>query len=278
MNDAVADFAQRILDRWKPTHTWDAKRLQAWGADLIDLLGDTREDVLNHALKLMVAERSYTSTPLVADIAKIVARAKKEMAAQRHSENLPFGGGYDAQIRDETKWDRWWTGEGVKFAYENITKTEIGKRAAREGWIRPLWTFLIVERRLPTEAEINAEWLDAVPLRRDMETDDRSQRGIPDGKRAGLKAAARRHDEEMAILAQNQSAIGKRLYAMGMDIVRDGQRLADIANGKAVPPRADYFMPISTPGAEMAKEKANPPSKYADENFEEGRGWKGWTA
>lgn len=275
MSDAVLDFAEKVLIRWKPTHTWDDGRLMAWSNDLADQLGGTREDVLNHTLKLMVAERSYTSTPLVADIVKLVARARKELAAQRRTETLQLGGGYDADQRVETKWDRSWSSEGVKFAYENIKGTEIGKRAAREGWIRPLWTFLIVERRLPTEAEINAEWLDNVPLRRDV---GEHFRGMPDGKRAGLKAAARRHNEEMAILAKNLSTFGKRLYAMGMDIVKDGQRLADIANGKTVPPRADYFMPISTPGAEMAQEKANPPSKYADENFEEGRGWKGWTA
>lgn len=277
MSDAVVDFAQKILVRWKPTHTWDDNRLAAWGADLADQLGDVREDVLNHALKLMVGERSYTSTPLVADITKIVARAKKEMAAQRRTETLQLGGGYEAEQRFDSKWDRTWTSEGVKFAYDNIKGTEVGKRAAREGWIRPLWTFLIVERRLPTEAEINADWIDRTPLRRDVDP-ERAATGIPDGKRSGLKAAARRHDEEMAILAKNQSAMGKRLYAMGMGIIKDGQRLADIANGKSVPPRADYFMPISTPGAEMAKEKANPPSKYADENFEEGRGWRGWTA
>lgn len=277
MSDAVFDFAEKILIRWKPTHTWDDNRLAAWSNDLNDQLSGTKEDVLNHTLKLMVAERSYTSTPLVADIVKLVARAKKELAAERSKQTFQFGGGYEAEQRQETKWDRSWTSEGVKFAYENIKGTEIGRRAAREGWIRPLWTFLIVERRLPTEQEINADWLDKTPLRRDVDPDKPSV-GIPDGKRAGLKAAARRHNEEMDALARNPSAFAKRLYAIGMDITKDSERLADIANGKSVPPRADYFKPISTPGAEMAKEKANPPSKYADENFEEGRGWKGWTA
>lgn len=277
MSDAVLDFAEKILIRWKPTHTWDDNRLMAWSNDLADQLSGTREDVLDHTLRLMVAERSYTSTPLVADIVKLVSRARKELAAQRRTETLQLGGGYEQDQRAETKWDRAWTSEGVKFAYDNIKGTEIGKRAAREGWIRPLWTFLIVERRLPTEKEINAEWLDPTALRRDMEN-DRPSRAMPDGKRAGLKAAARRHDEEMRVLAQNHSTLGKRLYAMGQDIITDNKRLADIANGKSVPPRADYFMPIFTPGAEVAKEKANPPSKYADENFEEGRGWKGWTA
>jgi hypothetical protein len=154
------------------------------------------------------------------------------------------------------KWDRAWKGEGVKLAYDMI-KTEMGRRAADEGWIRPLWVFIVVERRLPTEKEITADWLD-----------------YP--KRRGLRAAAKAHDEVMSELAPKTDALSKILFRMGQDIIRDGERLAEVAHGRQVPSRSDWFAPIRTGGINPIKD--NPPSKYADENLAEGRGWVGRTA
>ena len=266
MSDHIEQVIADILDRWPPTHAWTDERKTKWCLDLADNLGGEKPEVLKWALKLLVANRNFGSTPLVAEVLKSVNQAVKEIGAQRRAGMLKLDDGQTYDADDPTKWDKAWTSDGVKLAYQLI-QTEMGRRAAKEGWIRPLWCFICVERRLPTEHEIETPWLDPTFMRNGMEQ-----------KRAGLKAAARRHDEEMDRLARNTSAIGKKLYAMAQDIVTDGRRLADIANGKTHAPKSDYFLPIGVPANDLAKLKDNPPSKYADENLAEGRGWKGMTA
>lgn len=263
MSTAVQNFIAEVLKRWPPPKVWGDEQEEAWADDVIAEFANEKEPVFEQALGVLKRQsRGYSGTPRIEDVIKAVNLAVKEVAAQRQAGRLKLGDAdtYDAgsyALVPVSKWDRAWTGEGVKLAYE-LLPTEMGLRAAREGWVRPLWCFVVVERRMPTEKEVTDDWLD-----------------YP--KRRGLKAAAKAHDEELDRLARDSSALGKRLYAMAQDIVTDGRRLADIANGKTHAPKSDYFMPIGVP-ADIAKVKDNPPSKYADENFAEGRGWKGMTA
>lgn len=261
IND-VEDFIVEIAKRWPPSHAWSNERQAAWGADLGDQLGSEKPEVLRQALRLMIGARSYTTTPPVADVMKAVNQAVREIGAQRRAGMLHLGA---AETYDDMKpQDRPWTRERKRLAYELI-QTETGRRAAREGWISPLWTFIIAHGRLPEEKEIDGPWYESPP-------------GEPWRPRVGrpLKMAARYFDDTLHRLAASQTSLGKQYYAAAMRRVSDSQRLADIANGKKVPSRNDYYE--QNYGKFDHKAKPTPASKYADENAAEGRGWKGRTA
>lgn len=257
MSDAVVDFGKQILDRWKPSHAWDAQRLSAWGADLIDMLGNEKKEVLDYALRLMIGERSYTSTPLVADVVKVVNRAVKEIAAKRRSETLNLGS--DANEVVSRPGQRAWSAEGVRFAYDNVSKRELAKKAAKEGWLYGLWTFWIEHRRDPTDFEINQ------PAYRDEKNHTRG----------GLKAMALTYDDLRKFEA-DRSQSGRAAYSFCLKRLSDAQRLSDIAHGQDVPSPAEYM--LQSIGGITARVKSSPDARYADENDEEGRGWKGVTA
>lgn len=265
MNDHVDDFITEILKRWPPPGTWSAERKAAWGSDLGDELGNEKEDVLKYALKIMIRERTYPSTPMPSDVMKVVNQAVREVSAQRRAGMLKMGAGgtYEDGPFASKPEDRAWTSERVKLAYDML-KTEMAKTAAREGWVHNFWTFVIQYGRMPNDQEINAKTIGYV-----------DRHAVP-----GLKEAARQHDEVMRNLAASTSPRDKHWYQYGQMMIARGQRLADIANGKRdVPSMAEYWEEsFGKFERAMASAMAPAPPKYADESAAEGRGWKGLTA
>lgn len=260
--DNVEDFIMAIVMRWPAPHTWPNDRKAAWGADLADQLGNEKPEVLRHALKLMIAGRSYNTTPPVADVMKVVNQAVRETAARRQVDQLKLIVGAEPGQRVEGHW----TKERVKLAYELI-QTDPGRKAAKEGYIHSFWTYVIEYGEAPKDHAINAK------------VRGYTKEGKP---LLGLKEAARQHLENMEALAKNTSPLGRRLYKWGTLVTARGMRLAEIAEGKNVPSLEKFwheaFGQFEKLGNVSPEVQSTPASRYADVNKEEGRGWKGMTA
>lgn len=250
MSSAVQDFIAEVLKRWPPPKSWSEEQEDAWSDDVIAEFSSEKEPIFAQALNVLKRQsRSYSGTPRIDDVIKAVNLAVKEVAAQRRAGMLKLGDGdtYDADPLNRIKPDdKAWTREGIKLAYEMLP-TEMGRQAAREGWVAPFWQYVVTHRRMPGASD------------------------IPALKRAAIKP------EDLDVWARKPGAMAKSIYEAMRFRMSDAQRLADIADGKRVPTRQDYYR-THFGGSIGAEAKPSPSDRYADTNAEEGRGWKGVTA
>lgn len=261
IND-VEDFIMAIVMRWPAPHTWPNDRKAAWGADLADQLGNEKPEVLRYALKLMIAGRSYNTTPPVADVMKVVNQAVRETVIRKQSEQLKFSSG---PVEGEYV-HGYWRSDRVRLAYELI-KTEPARRAAQEGYIHGFWTYVIEYGKAPDDKAINSR----------IRGYSKDGKPIP-----GLKEVARQQKERMEMWAKDTSSLGRELYKTCTLLAARSMYLAEIAEGKNTPSFERYwrecFGPFERASGIRPEVQSTPASRYADVNKEEGRGWKGMTA
>lgn len=242
---AALYFAKQLLTHFPPPPTWDEGKTEAWSSAIIFEMSGHSEEVLEEVLRRVVRNWTYRSTPEIADVLKHVDRAKEAVSVRKRKETLALDGGQDP-TDDRPPEQRPWTRERIKLAYD-LLPTPAGKLAASEGWAAPFWNYVVTYGHAPQPHEYPK-------LRGQAVTMDWCVEVQRDG-RGPVKAILEAAQFRMA----------------------NAQRLADIANGKQVPSRADYFQEYFG-GTFKMQMPSSPPSKYADENAAEGRGWKGRTA
>lgn len=243
----VEDFADAIVLRWPPPKVWTPRQTEAWGSDLVEEFSGEKPEVYAQAIKVLRNQsREYSGTPRIPEIAKAVKLARHDVEVERRNSTLKLDGTETQFLWSPKPEHRAWTKERIKLAYD-LLPTEAGRLAAREGWVEPYWHYIVTYGEAPQPNQydtlrkraLNMDW--CVELQRDG--------------RGPVKA----------ILEGAQA------------FMANAQRLADIANGKTMPSKADYLREHGV-GMFKAEVKTVPPSKYADENHAEGRGWVGRTA
>lgn len=251
MSTAVQDFITEVLKRWPPPRSWSEEQENAWSDDVIAEFSSEKKPIFDQALNVLKRQsRSYSGTPRIEDVIKAVNLAVKEVGAQRRVGLLKLEDGdtYDRMPWDPPPEQRTWTKERIKLAYD-LLPTEAGRQAAREGWVKPYWEYIVTYGKAPPASEY-----------------------------AKLKASAITMEWCQDILRRGHP-LAKQIVEAAKYRMADADRLAEIANGKRMPSRQEYWQQqFGGVPAGMAKAHPSPPSKYADENADEGRGWKGVTA
>ena len=118
----------------------DAKK--AWREDYVDAMRGYSSEVLKEAAKRIMRKRNYSNFPLIADCLE----ACKSVLDDRNVGRSPDMGSHKGYPE--------WSHERQRKAAQMIC-CELGKRAAKEGWVISLWDFCRNKDRLPQRHEID---------------------------------------------------------------------------------------------------------------------------
>ena len=143
----LTDFTDKIIQRFPPSFRWDEAQKQSWTDDMVEELGGFSEEVLMRALRELIRRRKVEKTPLVSECIAACEEAKRWIDAEKKSNSLPMGVG---PITDEMQWN-----ERKRLA-DTLVKCDLGRRAAREGWLGAMHAYAVKNGRLPRENEFGA--------------------------------------------------------------------------------------------------------------------------
>lgn len=248
MSSAVQDFITEVLKRWPPPRTWGPEQEDAWSDDVIAEFSSEKEPIFVQALSVLKRQtRGYSGTPRIEDVIKAVNQAVREVGAQRRAGMLKLAPDETYDPFQPPQEHRAWTKDRLKLAYD-LLPTEIGRQATREGWVKPYWEYIVTHGEAPKPHQY-----------------------------ATLKSYAIDMDYCTKILRSGHF-MAKQIVEAAQYRMLEAQRLGEIANGKRMPTKAEYFAEHFPGGFPAAPAKSSPPSKYADENLEEGRGHIGVTS
>lgn len=246
MTDA-ADFVTKVLNHFPPPYTWTPEKKTSWSREVGSRLAGLGKDVLDQAFQILVDNGGRT--PEVKDINNAVKVAKTLVEGRKRSGRLDFSATHDDvdRVLKDTEIP---PDDRIERA-ELLINGPLGRRAADEGWINPLFHWVVKHGRLPRE---------------DFE----------------IRSLSHRRNDHLATMemarAKNHPCL-RSVLELGWKIEADCKRLAEIAHGRPVPSRDTYITNFMRDvGDVLAKVKTSPASRYADENLEEGRGNKGMTA
>lgn len=139
-NTAISKFLTGLAVHFPPKHARPELETE-WLKSMSDALRGYPADVLDAAAKRIVHTRKYTSFPLPAECRAACMDAANAFESYRRAETLPT-----------MRWEAGeWTRERRRLAYE-LVQTNMGKEAARGGWVQSLWNFCRREQRLPKDA------------------------------------------------------------------------------------------------------------------------------
>lgn len=122
---------------------------EGWEQDYVESLGTFGDDVLRRAARIMRDEGTGTRTfPLIADCNAACKRAFDEL----HS---PRGNKSTSRRADDPFEERYpeWTELRKQQAW-SLMRGELGREAARDMWVVPLYDFCRENRRLPNSDEV----------------------------------------------------------------------------------------------------------------------------
>lgn len=141
--DAVTAFVANVRVHFNPDQM-TAEQESTWVKSLARSVGKFPPDVIKAAAQHIIKTRKYKTFPLPADIIDACQSIEKSKLATELSKTLP-----QLKVVDET-----WTAERLRAAYE-LCRSDLGRKAAREGWALRLWNFYRVELRNPSPIEMS---------------------------------------------------------------------------------------------------------------------------
>jgi len=142
MGDVVRNFLNPMrLQFALPTLVKEGQE-QAFYKDYVEALGEFGDDELAYAAKWMKTTRETRTLPVIADCLEACRHARKAIRAS----------GYQPQPRREGDTRDDWLPHRVDTASKMIC-SEIGRRAAQEGWLLGLWDFCRKNERHPNSFE-----------------------------------------------------------------------------------------------------------------------------
>ena len=152
MNEAsaaiISCFVTDLELHFRPHKHPTPESRMAWLKAITEALRGSSPDVLDRAKRRIIENRSNQYFPLVAEIRKACREAADEIRFDRHVQTLPT-------LREATGTE--WSTERIKLAYDLCKGTQVGKEAARDGWVLSLWDFVRKHQRVPKgSAEIEA--------------------------------------------------------------------------------------------------------------------------
>lgn len=141
---SASDFVDSVLQIWPPFR-WDEVQEKAWTQLMVRNLDGFKPAVLDRAFQDMVARRKETRIPTPAECIAACTEAKRWLEMETNDGKLP---GHRIDPHDE------WSTERCRLAHD-LKRSDIGKQAAREGWIVSFWHFCRRHQRVPNGREID---------------------------------------------------------------------------------------------------------------------------
>lgn len=145
-----SEFMDKVLLHWPPFR-WTEEQERAWSEDLVQEVHGFSAAIRKRASETMVRSRPRRAgTPGVADCVAACVEAKRWIDIEEGKTKLPLG---PADRAGE------WEAGRLKLAYD-LCNSDLGRQAAKEGWLLSLWNFCRVPRgdppgqRHPKGAEI----------------------------------------------------------------------------------------------------------------------------
>jgi hypothetical protein len=145
MTKAVADFIEALLVHYPVRHDTE-EREDAWVKSMIAALRDFNGDLLQEVANDIIRTRKYRNFPLLSEILDKCDEVEARRQARKREAMMP-------QLRMPGASDDPWSTERCKFAHD-MKRSDLGKRAAREGWIVAYWHFCRRNLRAPEGREI----------------------------------------------------------------------------------------------------------------------------
>lgn len=141
------EFASNIFALFPPYRDWDDARLQIWTEGVTSECEGFSDAVRAEAFKSLRRTKHEHKPPQIALILEHCREAKRSVDAERRSREL-------ATI-SEPEAAEIWSIDRIKWA-DVILDSPIGKKAAKEGWVLALRSFLRDHGRAPNDAETAA--------------------------------------------------------------------------------------------------------------------------
>ena len=139
MTVAVANFIEQLLVHYPVKHDSE-EREDAWVNSMIGALKGYGANILQEVSHEIIRTRKYRNFPLLSEILDACDKVEKRREHERRAQTLPA---MRPSAGDE------WSTERVRLAYELCKGTQIGKEAARDGWVMSLWDFCRKHQRVP---------------------------------------------------------------------------------------------------------------------------------
>jgi hypothetical protein len=146
MTKAVADFIEALLVHYPVRHDTE-EREDAWVKSMIAALRDFDGDLLKEVANDIIRTRKYRNFPLLSEILDKCDDVQARRQARMREATMP-------QLRMPTEASDEYSRERQKFAHD-MKRSELGKQAAREGWILGYWDFCRENLRAPAGREID---------------------------------------------------------------------------------------------------------------------------
>lgn len=140
MGDVSEKFLTPMLVFFSLPNSAHADR-EAFLSGYVDELSEYTSHELEHAAKLLRTTRTTRTLPTIADCLEACKQARDTLQApakRRHGS-------------DQVKWPEW-APERQRLA-DDLIRSEIGRKAADEGWLIGLWDFCRKEKRQPNRFE-----------------------------------------------------------------------------------------------------------------------------
>lgn len=138
----ASEFISALVMHFPVRHD-SPEREQEWLRSLIPDLRSYEGDVLARAAKHIERTRTDRRFPLPAEIHKVCAAIYDDMRKER----------LILDPREAAARSNPWSAERMLLA-RSLIKSEMGREAARDGWILGLWNFAREQARLPEADEI----------------------------------------------------------------------------------------------------------------------------
>lgn len=192
----VLKFIDDLSVNFSFRRDWDEEREKNWSTLMVRELGGFNDEVLSRACREIILTRGKRSNeqwmPTIAECVKACRDAQFLVDGEKNSGRLHLGSG------PLEKKFAVWSDERRRLA-DQLVMTEQGRRAAKEGWIRPLHDFIRENARVPTERE-----------------------------EASVKAAARDFTTAYEKTVRGGWPQARALCELGEKMVRRGDELADM--------------------------------------------------
>lgn len=139
---AAVKFAETILQLFPPFR-WEPDQEDRWMEIMARETSGFSDRVLEQALSNIVRRKEHR-IPTVGECIEACCEAKRWLEQDKAAGELPDL--HPSASRD-------WSTERRKLAHDSI-QTEMGREAARDGWIGSLWNFVREQQRLPKGQEV----------------------------------------------------------------------------------------------------------------------------
>jgi hypothetical protein len=144
----VLQFIDDLSVNFSFRKDWDEEREKNWSTLMVRELGGYSDDILARACREIILTRGKRQgeqwMPTIAECLNACKEAKYWIEAEKQKQSLPL---------ERKKTASPYSPERKVFVRNHLLRSEIGKRAANEGWARALQDFCRVNNRLPDQRE-----------------------------------------------------------------------------------------------------------------------------